>query len=108
MGSIYSHIKFLQVPPGTYKLEFGDVYWEGIEVASSETKQILVGTIEVPHLEGSLIEVYEQQSGKKMGSIYSHIKFLQVPPGIYKLQAGNLFTLEDITVEAGQAVVIEQ
>lgn len=66
------------------------------------------GKIEIPNSKGQLVKVFEQQSGKEMGYISGHPNFLQVPPGTYKLQSGNLFTVENIAVEAGQEVVIEQ
>jgi hypothetical protein len=106
-GSIHSSDKFLQVPPGTYKLQFGELYWEGFEVAAGETKEIRVGTLRVPNVQGGSIRVYEQQSGKSPGSIHSSDKFLQVPPGTYKLQFGAVF-IENIAVKAGQEVVLEQ
>ncbi|KAB2934430.1 MAG: VWA domain-containing protein [Candidatus Contendobacter sp.] len=109
VGQVYHGKKFLQVPPGIYKLEFGEVYWEGIEVTSGETKEIRIGVIKIPNQpeQTPFIPVYEQQSNKKVGQVYYGKKFLQVPPGTYKLQADNLFTVENITVEAGQEVVIE-
>lgn len=65
------------------------------------------GKIVIPNVQGGSIRVYEQQSGKSPGSIHSSDKFLQVPPGTYKLQFGAVF-IENIAVKAGQEVVLEQ
>ncbi|MFZ1986347.1 MAG: VWA domain-containing protein [Desulfatitalea sp.] len=106
IGDIHAHIKFLQVPAGTYKLKFGEIMLEGIEVGAGATKEVLLGTLAIPNLKDGLISVSEQSSGKKIGDIYDHIKFLQVPAGTYKLKVHGA-EIKDIVVEAGQEVILE-
>jgi hypothetical protein len=69
-----------------------------------------IGSIRIPpFLHPSLIRVYEQQTGEWVGTFYQHRAepVLTVPAGTYKLKFGNYF-LENITVKAGQEVVLEQ
>lgn len=94
----------LDVPAGTYKIQFGDMYLEGIEVTSGQTTERLVGIIGIPKMQPDYVGVYEQQTGKKVGDIWRGGK-LNVPPGTYKFEVSGQPV--EIQVEGGQEVVIE-
>jgi von Willebrand factor type A domain len=69
-----------------------------------------IGTISLPQFSNpSKIRVYEQQTRKEVGAFYNHYPEhrLTVPAGAYMLEFGNYF-LENITVKAGEEVVLER
>jgi Mg-chelatase subunit ChlD len=107
VGNIQPKEKSLEVPAGTYKLKFNSHYLPGITVAADKPTEVQVGSISMPNLTGRAVEVYEQQSGNWAGNISPKEKALEVPVGTYKLKFGNHF-VENITVEVGQEVVVEQ
>lgn len=106
-GNITPKEKILWIPAGTYKLKFAGYYLEGIEVGNSKSTEIQLGSISMPNLSGRTVDVYEQQSNSWIGNISPKEKALEVPPGTYKLKFGNHF-VENIAVEAGQEVSVEQ
>ncbi|MEI2783295.1 MAG: VWA domain-containing protein [Candidatus Competibacter sp.] len=105
----------LTVPAGTYKLRFGDYFWEGLEVkGGAQPTEPPLGTIKIPK-HASRIVVYEQQTGKEVGvfpdphdpwPVGRDRTAITVPPGTYKLEVSGV-PLE-IQVEGGQEVVLEQ
>ncbi|MCI0526085.1 MAG: VWA domain-containing protein, partial [Nitrospira sp.] len=107
MGYLNRYSKTLKVPPGTYKLDFGNQVVENVVVEAGQevVPKFARGTISIPHLEDS-VTVYEQQSGKDMGYLNKFGKTLRVPPGTYKLDFGNQI-VENVVVEAEQKVVPE-
>jgi len=107
VGNISPKDKTLEVPPGTYKLKFSNHYLEGIEVGAGKPAEVQVGVLSIPNLSGRNVDVYEQQSERWVGNISPKEKSLEVPAGTYKLKFGNHF-VENITVEAGQEVTLEQ
>ncbi len=106
-GNISPKEKILWVPAGTYKLKFASYYLEGIEVGTGKSTEIQLGSISMPNLSERIVEVYDQQSDSWIGNISPKEKALEVPPGTYKLKFGNHF-VENIAVEAGQQVSVEQ
>jgi hypothetical protein len=101
--------KSITVPSGTYKLEFGEYFLEGIEVAGDKIIEPPIGTIRAPKLPIlGTIAVYEQQSDKKVGDIHGsqNNKSIVVPAGTYKLKFDNQ-DIENLAVEAGQEVIID-
>ncbi|MDG4548808.1 MAG: VWA domain-containing protein [Candidatus Contendobacter sp.] len=101
--------KSITVPAGTYKLEFGEYFLEGIEVTGDKAIEPPMGLIQAPKLPFlGAIAVYEQYSGKKVGDIHGsqNNKSIVVPAGTYKLRFDNQ-DIENLAVEAGQEVIIE-
>lgn len=100
-----------EVPTGTYKLKFRNFEVEGVEVRAGEKKvfdlNTVAGTLEFKNLQSGPVDILDQQTGeKRAGYCNGCASNTQVPTGIYKLKFPS-FTMEDITVEAGQQVVIE-
>lgn len=87
----------LQVPAGTYKLKFANIFVEHVAVKRAGAREIATGTISVPNLTRT-VEVYEQASSAEgsfaagyAGNISASRTTLQVPPGTYKLKMANVF-----------------
>lgn len=97
----------LEVPAGVYKLKFNSYELGGVEVSAGKPTQVQIGSISMPNLSERTVEVYEQQSGSWVGSLQPNGKLVEVPAGTYKLKFGNQF-MENIAVEPGQDVVLEQ
>jgi hypothetical protein len=99
----------LTVPAGIYKIQFQDYFLEGVEVVAGKATEPPIGSIKISNMGHGTIPVYEQQSGKQVGLFIPGSKeaVLTVPAGIYKIQFQDSL-LENITVEAGQEVVLEQ
>jgi hypothetical protein len=100
-GSISPPEITLQVPAGTYKLKFANLFVEHVAVTSAHSAKILLGTISLPNLSRTA-EVYEQNSSGinfmaagYAGSISPPETTLQVPAGTYKLKFANLFVQPD-------------
>jgi hypothetical protein len=110
LGNLQSGVSALTAPAGTYKLKFGNFFMENIEVTGGQTTTPPVGKISVPNLGGTEFVWICRQDDKNcdanLGNLQSGVSALTVPVGIYKLKFGNQF-LENITVEAGQKVVLE-
>ncbi len=101
MGNIQRETK-LPVPPGTYKIKFGDMYWSDVQVPAGE-KQLQVGFISIPDLSpGDVISVFDQRSGQRVGYIQRGTK-LPVPPGTYDVKFGEVSQL----IEVGERQEIE-
>ena len=104
VGNIQRGTK-LPVPPGTYKVKFGDLYWTDVQVPVGE-KRLQVGFIGIPDLSATdVIYVFDQRSGQQVGNIQRGKK-LPVPPGTYNVKFGNIS--QAIEVEAGQEVEISK
>jgi TIR domain-containing protein len=100
----------LQVPTGTYKLKFDQLFVEHVAITSAATREILLGAISLPNFTRTA-EVYEQSSsGEHMyvpgyaGTISPTATTLQVPSGTYKLKLANQF-VQPIRVESGKTVI---
>ncbi|MFO1352682.1 MAG: VWA domain-containing protein [Gammaproteobacteria bacterium] len=106
IGAIHDSDKFIQLPAGTYKLQFGESFLEGLEVGAGASQEVQLGSITIPNLKGSVVFIYEQSSGKQIGAIHDSDKFIQLPAGTYKLTLHGV-EVKDIVVEAGQEVEIE-
>ena len=101
MGNIQRETK-LPVPPGTYKIKFGDMYWSDVQVPAGE-RQLQVGFISINDLSpGDVISVFDQQSGQRVGYIQRGTK-LPVPPGTYDVKFGEVSQL----IEVGERQEIE-
>lgn len=107
MGDEAAVDRGLEVPAGLYKLKFNSYEIEDIQVAAGKPTQVQIGSISMPNLSERTVEVYEQKSGSWVGSLQPNAKLVEVPAGTYKLKFGNQF-MENIAVEPGQDVVLEQ
>jgi hypothetical protein len=94
------------VPPGTYKLKFEEGWLDGVEVKAAETTEVALGSIRIKAMSEPAADVYEKASGKKVATILSGPNQAQVPPGVYKVQIGAS-VIDDVTVKAGEEVVLE-
>jgi hypothetical protein len=112
VGTISPTATTLQVPAGTYKLKFDNLFVEDVVVTSTRSPNIVLGTVSVPKL-ARKVEVYDQSSSGDfagqtgyVGTISPPATTLEVPPGVYKLKFGNLF-VPLIRVEAGKIAVVQ-
>ena len=110
VGNLKPDRNTLEVPPGTYKLKFGNHYVEGIEVQAGKTVEALLGAISIPGLNSREPWVCEQNSDcigsyseGYVGNLKPDRNTLEVPPGTYKLKFGNHY-VEGIEVQAGKTV----
>jgi len=112
-GIISPNQKSLEVPAGTYKLGFGNLYIGDVEVKAGQTKEIQLGVISIPNLSSRQLEVCAStfKCGHRVpggvGTISPKQKSLEVPAGTYTLTWGEQ-DLGTVTVEAGATVVLEQ
>ena len=107
-GSITPTTTTLQVPAGTYKLKFDNLFIEHVAVTSARSPEILLGTISLPNLTRT-VEVYDQNSSGGnvtssgyAGTISPTTTTLQVPAGTYKLKFDNLF-VEHVAVTSARS-----
>jgi hypothetical protein len=111
-GRISPTATALQVPAGTYRLKFDQLFLERVAVTSARSTEIVLGTISLPHL-SRVAEVYEQSSSGGnftvpgfAGRISPPATALQVPAGTYKLKFDQLF-VQPVRVESGKTVVAQ-
>jgi hypothetical protein len=111
-GAISSKTQTLQVPAGTYKLKFANLFVEHVVVTSSRSLEILLGTISLPNL-ARKVEIYDQNSpgdnymsAGYAGAISPPATTLQVPAGTYKLKFANLL-VQPVRVESGKTVIAQ-
>jgi hypothetical protein len=111
-GTLSPNQTMLEVPSGTYKLKFANLFLERVAVAPSRSSEILLGTISLPGLT-RMAEVYDQGSTGAgayadgfAGRMSPTATTLQVPAGTYKLKLANLF-VQQIRVESGKTVVAQ-
>jgi hypothetical protein len=109
-GTISPPQTTLQVPAGTYKLKFENLFIEHIAVTSAQSPKILLGTISLPNLSRA-VEIYEHNSSGinflaagYAGTISPPKTTLQVPAGTYKLKLANIF-IQPVRVESGKTVI---
>jgi len=60
-----------------------------------------LSAISIPNLSGHRVEIYDQQSGNKVGDITAKARTLEVPAGTYKLRFYSHY-LEGVEVGSGQ------
>ena len=111
-GTISPTETTLQVPAGTYKLKFDQLFVEHVAITSAATREILLGVISLPNLTRKA-EVYDQSSSAEhvyaagyIGTISPPATTLQVPAGTYKLKLANQF-VQPIRVESGKTVIVK-
>jgi len=111
-GTLSPNQTTLEVPSGTYKLKFANLFLERVAVAPSRSSEILLGTISLPGLTRTA-EVYDQSSTGAgayadgfAGRVLPTATTLQVPAGTYKLKLANLF-VQQIRVESGKTIVAQ-
>ena len=97
----------LQVPAGTYKLKFANMFVEHVAVTRAGAREVATGTISLPNLTRT-VEVYEQTSSGDgsfaagyAGNMSASRTTLQVPPGTYKLKMANVF-IQRVVVSASE------
>jgi hypothetical protein len=110
VGTISPSEPTLQVPAGTYKLKFDNLFVERVAITTAGSAEIVLGTISLPNL-ARTVQVFEQSSSGKSkyvagyaGTISPMERTLQVPAGTYKLKFDNLFA-QPIRVESGKTAV---
>lgn len=113
-GNILPGTNALSVPAGTYRLKFGNVYVEGVDVKAGQPTVVKTSVISIPDFRDIVVPVCQEnatgecnsRSTGYVGDIISGPNFLVVPPGTYKIQFPNQL-IENITVEPGQTVELE-
>ena len=112
VGTLSPASPTLQVPAGTYKLKFDQLFVEHVEVGRGQS-DIVLGAISIPNL-ARTVEVYSQSSSGTnyyapgyVGTLSPASPTLQVPAGTYKLKFDRLF-VENVRVEAGKTVTAGQ
>lgn len=110
-GTISPAAPTLQLPAGTYKLKFENLFVERVVVTAGRSTEILLGTISLPNL-ARTADVFDQSSTGEnifmagyVGTISPETPTLQVPAGTYKLKFDKLF--QPIRVEAGKTVIMK-
>jgi TIR domain-containing protein len=111
-GTLSPTTTTLQVPAGTYKLKFANLFVQHLAVTSARSPDILLGTISLPNINRT-VEVYDQTSSGDSayvagyaGTISPTATTLQVPVGTYKLKFANLF-VQPVRVESGKTVIAQ-
>ncbi len=95
----------IEIPAGTYDVEFGKTLWKGVVVEADKTTTLAPGELTLKRAALAGHEVADAATGAVQGVLSATDATITLVPGKYLVKFGPL--AGPVTIEAGQAAIIE-
>src|SRR4051812_38918649 len=88
VGKLDRTVMEVNLPAGTYEVQFGKGRWKGIEVRPAETTTIAPGELRIENRVG-VVHIHDTETGEDFGQIDAANAAVTLMPGLYDLRFGK-------------------
>ncbi len=105
VGELGSVITSVKLPPGFYKVKFGNSFWRGIEVIDGKTTTLETAIIKMPNASFRGHEIVDWETNEEIGKLSSRGKSMNLLPSSFNVMFGKL--AKKLILNPGEVKTIE-